>query len=168
LKDIIKEEEDIKTLIPIPNKSGVFYFLYIYHYMKIEISKLQYQRVVYKLLDALYGPNISFIQDDDIFEILSDNGIEIFRVYTNEGRSKGCKRDMLVLSQTIEEIERYLPPAVLRKKLFSRTILSYVNEKTNLDIDCIDFAYEIHNDGDTYFETRYRFNVKKNKKTTTN
>jgi hypothetical protein len=61
----------------------------------------------------------------------------------------------------------YLPPAVLRKKLFSRTILSYVNEKTNLDIDCIDFAYEIYDNDETYFESRYRFNVKKNKKTTT-
>jgi hypothetical protein len=38
---------------------------------------------------------------------------------------------MLVLSQTIDEIEGYLPPAVLRKKLFSKTIISYVNEKTN-------------------------------------
>ena len=119
------------------------------------------------LLDTLYGPNISVKKDEEIFEILSDHGEEIFRVYTKQGKSKGCKRDMLVLSQTIEEIERYLPPAVLRKKLFSRTILSYVNEKTNLDIDCIDFLYEIYNNDETYFENRYRFNVKKNKKTTT-
>ena len=133
--------------------------------MKIEISKLQYKRVVYKLLDALYGPNISFKKDDDIFEILSDNGEEIFRLYTKEGRSKGCKRDMLVLTKTIEEIKMYFPPAVLRKKLFSKTIISYVNEKTNLDIDCIDFAYEIYDNDETYLETKYRFNVKKNKKT---
>ena len=133
--------------------------------MKIEISKLQYQRVVYKLLDALYGPNISFKKDDDIFEILSDDGEEIFRLYTKDGRSKGCKRDMLVLIRTIEEIGMYFPIAVLRKKLFSKTIISYVNEKTNLDIDCIDFAYEIYDDDDTYYETKYRFNVKKNKKT---
>jgi hypothetical protein len=125
--------------------------------MKIVITVSQYQKIVFNLLDTLYGPNISVKKDEEIFEILSDHGEEIFRVYTKQGKSKGCKRDMLVLSQTIEEIERYLPPAVLRKKLFSRTILSYVNEKTNLDIDCIDFPYEIYN----------RFNVKKNKKTTT-
>ena len=135
--------------------------------MKIVITVSQYQKIVFNLLDTLYGPNISVKKDEEIFEILSDHGEEIFRVYTKQGKSKGCKKDMLVLSQTIEEIEKYLPPAVLRKKLFSRTILSYVNEKTNLDIDCIDFPYEIYNNDETYFENRYRFNVKKNKKTTT-
>ena len=134
--------------------------------MKIVLTESQYQKVVFSLLDTLYGPNISFKKDEDIFEILSNDGQEIFRLYTNEGRSKGCIRDMLVLSQTIEEIEGYLPPAVLRKKLFSRTILSYVNEKTNLDIDCIDFPYGTYEDDERYYENRYRFNVKKNKKTT--
>ena len=133
--------------------------------MKVVITKLQYQKIVFNLLDVLYGPNISFKKDEDIFEILSDDGEEIFRLYTKDGRSKGCKRDMSVLTKTIEEIEMYFPPAVLRKKLFSKTIISYVNEKTNLDIDCIDFAYEIYDNDDTYYETKYRFNVKKNKKT---
>ena len=133
--------------------------------MKVVITKLQYQKIVFNLLDVLYGPNISFKKDEDIFEILSDDGEEIFRLYTKDGRSKGCKRDMLVLTKTIEEIGMYFPIAVLRKKLFSKTIISYVNEKTNLDIDCIDFAYEIYDNDDTYFETKYRFNVKKNKKT---
>ena len=133
--------------------------------MKVVITKLQYQKIVFNLLDVLYGPNISFKKDEDIFEILSGDGEEIFRLYTDEGRSKGCKRDMLVLTQSIEEIEMYFPPALLRKKLFSKTIISYVNKKTNLDIDCIDFAYEIYNNDETYFETKYRFNVKKNKKT---
>ena len=137
--------------------------------MRIVITESQYQKIVFSLLDTLYGPNISFKKDEDIFEILSDDGEEIFRLYTVEGRSKGCKRDMLVLSQTIIEIEMYLPPAVLRKKLFSKTILSYVNEKTNLDIDCIDFPYETYQDDDDniYYDKRYRFNVKKNKKTRT-
>ena len=133
--------------------------------MKVVITKLQYQKIVFNLLDVLYGPNISFKKDEDLFEILSDDGEEIFRVYTKDGRSKGCKRDMLVLTKTMEEIGMYFPIAVLRKKLFSKTIISYVNEKTNLDIDCIDFAYEIYHNDDTYFETKYRFNVKKNKKT---
>jgi hypothetical protein len=132
--------------------------------MKIVITESQYQKVVFSLLDTLYGPEISFKKDEDIFEILSNDDQEIFRLYTKEGKSKGCKRDMLVLSQTIEEIERYLPPAVLRKKLFSKTIISYVNEKTNLDIDCIDFAYG--RDYNNNLESRYQFNVKKNKKTT--
>ena len=133
--------------------------------MKIVITESQYQKVVFNLLDTLYGPKLLVKRDEDIFEILSGDGEEIFRLYTIEGRSKGCKRDMLVLRRTIEEIEMYFPPAVLRKKLFSKTIISYVNEKTNLDIDCIDFPYEIYDNDETYFETKYRFNVKKNKKT---
>ena len=135
--------------------------------MKVVITKLQYQKIVFNLLDVLHGPNISFKKDDDLFEILSNDGEEIFRVYTKLGRSKGCKKDMLVLSMAMQEIESYVPPTVLRKKLFSKTVLSYVNKKTNLDIDCIDFAYEIYDDNETYSETKYRFNVKKNKKTTT-
>jgi hypothetical protein len=135
--------------------------------MKIVITESQYQKIVFTLLDTLYGPNISFKKDEEIFEILSEHGEEIFRLYTRAGRSKGCKRDMLVLTNTIMEIEGYMPPAILRKKLFSKTIISYVNEKTNLDIDCIDFAYEIYDNDETYFEKKYRFNVKKNKKTTT-
>ena len=137
--------------------------------MKIVITESQYQKVVFSLLDTLYGPKISFKKDKDIFEILSGDGEEIFRLYTKDGRSKGCKRDMLVLTRTIEEIKMYFPPAVLRKKLFSKTIISYVNEKTNLDIDCIDFAYEMYqvDDDNTYYDKRYRFNVKKNKKTRT-
>jgi len=136
--------------------------------MNVVITKSQYQKIVFNLLDVLYGPNITFTQDDDsdVIEILSDDGQEIFRLYTKEGRSKGCKRDLLVLHQTTQDIEMYVPPAILRKKLFSKTVISYVNDKTGLDIDCIDFVYGRYEEDNTYYEDRYRFNVKKNKKTT--
>ena len=132
--------------------------------MKVVITKSQYQKIVFNLLDVLYGPNISYKKDDDLFEILSNDGEEIFRVYTNEGRSKGCKKDLLVLSKAMEEIESYVPPTVLRKKLFAKTVLSYVNEKTGLDIDCIDFWYHTGLGDNPDQEDRYNFNVKKNKK----
>jgi len=133
--------------------------------MKVVITKSQYQKIVFNLLDVLYGPNISYKKDDDLFEILSNDGEEIFRVYTNEGRSKGCKKDLLVLSKAMEEIESYVPPTVLRKKLFAKTVLSYVNEKTGLDIDCIDFSFNANEYTNVNSGDRYRFNVKKNKKT---
>ena len=133
--------------------------------MKIVITKSQYQKVVFNLLDTLYGPNISFKKDEEIFEILSDDGEEIFRLYTVNGRSKGCKKDMLVLSMAMQEIESYVPPTVLRKKLFAKTVLFYVNEKTGLDIDCIDFSFNANEYDNVNSEDRYRFNVKKNKKT---
>ena len=132
--------------------------------MKLVITKLQYQKIVFNLLDVLYGPNISFKKDEDIFEILSDDDVEIFRLYTNEGRSKGCKRDLLVLSNTMEDIQSYVPPAVSRKKLFSKTVISYVNEKTGLDIDCIDFWYHTGLEDNSSSYDKYNFNVKKNKK----
>ena len=134
--------------------------------MKIIITKSQYQKVVFNLLDVLYGPKISFTQDDDldqlktyVIEILSNDGELIFRVYTKDGRSKGCKKDLLVLSKVMEEFESYIQPTVLRKKLFSKTLLSYVNEKTGLNIDCIDFTANVNSDN----WVRYTFNVKKNK-----
>ena len=130
--------------------------------MKIIITKSQYQKVVFNLLDVLYGPKISFKQDDDstyVIEILSNDGELIFRLYTKDGRSKGCKKDLLVLSKAMEEFESYIPPTVLRKKLFSKTLLSYVNEKTGLNIDCIDFTANVNSDN----WVRYTFNVKKNK-----
>ena len=130
--------------------------------MKIIITKSQNQKVVFNLLDVLYGPKISFKQDDDstyVIEILSNDGELIFRLYTKDGRSKGCKKDLLVLSKAMEEFESYIPPTVLRKKLFSKTLLSYVNEKTGLNIDCIDFTANVNSDN----WVRYTFNVKKNK-----
>ena len=131
--------------------------------MIVEINKEQYQRVIYKLLDTLYGPKISYRWNNDLIEILSNEGDEIFYVYTKNGRARGCKRDLYVLSHTEEEIDDFIPKAAIRKKLFSKTVLSYVNEKTSLDIDCIEFWYPSTTKGIEH-NKKYNFNVKKNKK----
>ena len=128
--------------------------------MKIEINKEQYRRVICKLLDSLYGPKFSYKRENDTIAILSNEGNEIFRVYTNAGKGKGCERDMYVPSSTEEEINDFIPKAATRKKLFAKTIVYYVNEKTNLNIDCIEFWYE---KGPSH-DKRYNFSVKKNKK----
>jgi hypothetical protein len=70
---------------------------------------------------------------------------------------------LYVISETGEEIEDFIPKAATRKKLFSKTLLSYVNERTNLDIDCIEFWYSSTTKGGEY-DVKYNFNVKKNKK----
>ena len=142
--------------------------------MKIEISKAQYQRVIYNLLDALYGPKLSYEILKDMIYIYSNNsesiegeffeGDAIFRVYTGSGKGKGCKKDLYVTSETGEEIEDFIPKAATRKKLFAKTVLSYVNEKTRLNIDCIDFWYHTGLEDNPNQEGRYNFNVKKNKK----
>jgi hypothetical protein len=131
--------------------------------MIVEITKSQYKRLIYKLLDTLYGPKISYRRNNDLIEILSNEGDEIFYVYTKAGRARGCKKDMYVITDTEEEIHDFIPKAATRKKLFSKTVLSYVNEKTGLDIDCIEFWYPKTTKGVDHGK-KYNFNVKKNKK----
>jgi len=145
--------------------------------MKVEISKEQYQRVIHNLLDTLYGPKLSYERKNDMIYIYPYNnesiegelfeGDAIFRVYTGSGKAKGCKKDMYVPSETGEEIEDFIPKAATRKKLFSKTVISYVNEKTGLDIDCIDFWYHTGLEDNSSSYDKYNFNVKKNKKTRT-
>jgi hypothetical protein len=146
--------------------------------MKVEISKKQYQRVIYNLLDTLYGPKLSYERKNDMIYIYSNDnnpfedesigeGDAIFRVYMGSGKGKGCKKDLYVTSETGEEIEDFIPRAATRKKLFAKTVISYVNEKTSLDIDCIEFWYETFTYDGVKHEDKYNFNVKKNKKTRT-
>ena len=132
--------------------------------MIVEITKSQYKRLIYKLLDTLYGPKISYKWNNDLIEILSNEGDEIFYVYTKNGRARGCKKDMYVIGSTDVEINDFIPKAATRKKLFSKTVLSYVTEKTGLEIDCIEFFYPSTTKGIEH-NKKYNFNVKKNKKT---
>jgi hypothetical protein len=131
--------------------------------MDVIITKSQYQKIVFDLLEALYGPDITYKKGSDTIPIFSNDGEEIFRVYLLGGKAKGCEKDLLVTADTTEEIKKYVPSAVFRKKLFSKTVISFVNEKTGLDIDCIEFWSPEIVKGVEY-EKRYNFNVKKNKK----
>ena len=146
---------------PIQIKSGGFLFNVYLSYMKIVLTESQYQKVVFNLLDVLYGPKLTYGKEDDRIKIFSNEGEHIFTVYTVGGRGDGCKLDMFVNFDTGNEINNFIPKIATRKKLFSRTVLSYVNEKTNLDIDCIEFWYEM---GPSHDDKRYNFSVKKNKK----
>jgi len=139
--------------------------------MKVIITESQYQKIVFQLLDSLFGPNISYEKEKDSIGINDNDGEEIFRVYLKNGRMKGCKKDMYVISETIDTIVKYMPLAVIKKKLFSKTILLYVNEKTGLNIDCIEFwyyseLYDTELDDEDYvpYTKKYNFNLKKNKK----
>jgi len=134
--------------------------------MKVIITESQYQKIVFQLMDSLFGPNISYEKQKDSIEINDNYGEEIFRVYLKNGRMKGCKKDMYVLSDTIDTILKYMPLAIIKKKLFSKTILLYVNEKTGLNVDCIEFWYyvESEDEDDVSYSDRYNFNLKKNKK----
>jgi hypothetical protein len=139
--------------------------------MKVIITESQYQKIVFQLLDSLFGPNISYEKEKNSIEINDNDGEEIFRVYLKNGRTKGCEKDMYVIAETIDTIVKYMPLAIIKKKLFSKTILLYVNKKTGLNIDCIEFWYDTELD-DTELDDedyvpyikKYNFNLKKNKK----
>ena len=128
--------------------------------MDVIITKSQYQKIVFNLLDVLYGPKLTHEKVGERINIFSNEGDYIFTVYTVGGRGEGCKQDLFVNIDTGEEIDKFIPEVATRKKLFSRTVLSYVNEKTNLNIDCIEFWYE---KGPSH-DKRYNFSVKKNKR----
>jgi len=128
--------------------------------MDIILTKSQYQKIIYNLLNSLYGPRLTYERADNRINIFSNESEHIFTVYTVGGKAKGCEKDMYVNSETGEEIDNFIPKVATRKKLFSKTVLSYVNEKTGLDIDCIEFWYE---KGPRH-DSRYNFSVKKNKK----
>jgi hypothetical protein len=128
--------------------------------MEIVLTESQYKKVVFNLLGVLYGPKLSYERVEHRINILSNEGDHIFTVYTVGGKGDGCKQDMFVNSETGEEMDNFIPKVATRKKLFSKTVLSYVNEKTGLDIDCIEFWYE---KGPSH-DKRYNFSVKKNKR----
>jgi hypothetical protein len=131
--------------------------------MNVKLTKEQYRRVIFKLLDELYGPELSYNKGTDVVSIFSNDGEEVFRVYLKGGRARGCKKDLFVLGDTTDEIGYFIPKSEFRKKLFARTIVSYVNEKTDLNIDCVEFWFPTTTRGIEH-EKKYNFNVKKNKK----
>ena len=128
--------------------------------MKFEITKNQYRRIIFNLLDSFYGPEFLIENQGDLIQIYTKDDEEIAAVYTKGGRSKGCKRDIFVFGQTVESIDSFIPKSITRKKLFSKTFLSYINERTNLNIDCIEFWYDRTDDT----SSRYNFSIKKNKR----
>lgn len=130
--------------------------------MKIVITESQYKKVIFTLLDTLYGPNLLIETIFDRYGIYSSDGVELFTIYTGKDRSKGCKVDMLVYSVVLDDIESFISKAITRKKLFSKTIISYVYEKTNLNVDCVEFHQDLKNDSKDITRT-YNFDIKKNK-----
>ncbi len=98
-------------------------------------------------------------------KLIECNKINLDKINMFVGTSAGTMISFfLILGFSIEEIEDFIPRAATRKKLFAKTVISYVNEKTGLDIDCIEFWHYSGSKNDVDQEDKYNFNVKKNKK----
>ena len=124
--------------------------------MKLIITEEQYITVTTKLLEALYTDiqykkvklvDITTIDFFDEYEEIEDeNGRisleknDIFWIYLKGGDIKKCKRPLYVPADTIEHIENYIPKAITRKKLFSKTMINFAYKISKIKADCVQFS----------------------------
>jgi hypothetical protein len=127
--------------------------------MKIIITKKQYKDLVYTLIDTITGGELSVkdISDYGRYDIFDSYGEEIMNIYTKKGGglNPGCKNDLGLDPDFVKTLEGYIP--YFRKKIFSKVLIDYVYDKTNIKCDCIDYNYGSD-------DRRFAYNVKKKKK----
>jgi hypothetical protein len=132
--------------------------------MKIIITKKQYKLLVYSLLDTITGGKLSFGERDteekSWTEIIDANEESIMTIFYGKysGKSRGCKNDLYLNSEFVEDLQKYIPH--FRRKIFSEVMVDYVYDYLGVKCDCIDYSYEIE-DG---HEERFAYNIKKKKK----
>ncbi len=136
--------------------------------MKIIITKKQYKDLVYKLLDTITGGNLTVgekIIENNWFDLLDSYGNTIMSVYYkgNTGRNPGCKKDLGLDVEFMEDLQKYIPH--FKKKIFSQVLIDYIYDKTKIKCDCIDYTYTIYDDEQEYGkDIRFAYNLKKKKK----
>lgn len=135
-------------------------------YVKIIITKQQYKKLVYSLLDTIVG-GVLTVQDhlkDKFTSIYDSEDEHIMSVFFEKGsgRNKGCKRDLTLDRFFVLELQKYVP--YFKNKIFSKSLVDYVYDKTGIKCDCVDYPTE-HIEDSGYFRSRFMYNVKKKKKT---
>jgi hypothetical protein len=149
---------------------GVFCFpLYLSH-MDIVITKQQYKKLVYTLLDNITGGELSIGEknrDNHWYYLTNSYGEDLMSVfYKGKARSPGCKNDLSLEPEFVMDIITYIP--LFKHKIFSEVLIDYVYDKTKIKCDCIDFTYVIYDADDTQElygdEIRFAYNLKKKKR----
>ena len=138
--------------------------------MKIIITKQQYKKLVYSLLDTIVGGELTVQKQSgnnytSVYDSESENIMSIF-TKKGSGRNKGCKSDLGLDHYFIFELQKYVP--YFKNKIFSEALVDYVYEKTGIKCDCVDYGtnykmYDVEDVGG-YFSSRFAYNVKKKKK----
>ena len=137
--------------------------------MKIIITKEQYETLVYSYLDK-YFPNlkVSEKKKGSPFRDVTSNGDDIGLLYHKSPKTKGCKLELALNFGLVEDYQKLIP--VIRKKVFSETILKYFKLKTGIYVDCLEFNYgsgkfETFDDNgiEVEYERKKTYNYKKRK-----
>jgi hypothetical protein len=130
--------------------------------MKYKITKEQYSKLVYKLIDAFFK-DVKFYKDDGggylTYDITVDGEDTAF-IHTKKSPhiSEGCKHELVIYDETILKITNFVP--IFRKKVFSKILIKYFSDITGEDIDCINFDMKLHGSDDTIIYTK-KFKKKK-------
>ena len=123
--------------------------------MKYIISKEQYRRVLLKYLNSFVGGFIVDPHDGSAFRnVVTSNGDDFATLWHGGQITKGCKRELTLDNQFLNEFESFIP--IKRKKVFSQVILEYFALKTGIKCNCVEFnyytgkykEYEVFGDGD--------------------
>jgi len=149
---------------------GVFCFPLYLSYMKIIITKQQYKKLVYDLLDTIVGGELTVQKlNSHVYKCVYDSeGENIMNIFYKKGtgRNKGCKNDLGLDNNFLIELQKYVP--YFKNKIFSEALVDYVYEKTGVKCDCVDYGtdYQLYDnlDGGGYFKSRFAYNVKNKKK----
>jgi len=128
--------------------------------MKIIITKKQYKDLVYSLIDSIVGGDLVLktTKGFTYHNIYDSYGEEVMNIYFAKGTGKthGCKNDLGLNSDFVMDLEKYVP--YFKHKIFSKVLIDYVYDKTNIKCDCIDYSYGFDDEQD-----RFIYNLKKKK-----
>ena len=131
--------------------------------MNFKISKLQYDSIVKKLFASFIG-NITFDKQDDYIELFDNGGDNFADIWKN--KYKRCKKSLNLHINKSELMEKFYP--VFRKKMFAKSLINYVYEKTNIKCDCVTFEYDtkyVYNDDGEVIDMTYKnYKYKRKKK----
>jgi hypothetical protein len=124
--------------------------------MKYIISKDQYRRVLLKYLNSFINDFIvdSFEEGNTYRYVKTSNGDEFATLWHAGPITKGCKRELSLDNQFINDFESFIP--INRKKVFSEVVLEYFTLKTGIKCDCVEFDYFTgkYKDYETYDDDR--------------
>ena len=111
--------------------------------MKYNITKEQYSKLVYKLIDAFFK-DAEFTIAEDEFEghvsyDITVGGEEVAWVTSEQSNytTKGCEHELVIYDVTISKITNFVP--IFKKKVFSKILIKYFSDIIGVDIDCIYF-----------------------------
>ena len=111
--------------------------------MKYQITKQQYSKLVYKLIDAFFkDAEFTLLEDEYEGHVSYDitvGGEEVAWVTPKQSSytTKGCEHELVIYDVTISKITNFVP--IFKKKVFSKILAKYFSDIIGVDIDCIYF-----------------------------